>query len=102
MTVLVATGLGKRYRRTWALQDCSLSVPAGRVVALVGPNGAGTTTLLHLVAGLLSPDTGSLAVLGAPAGTAATLPRVAWAGSPAGSRPRSPGTSRTCSASTGC
>ncbi|SDM51367.1 hypothetical protein [Nonomuraea jiangxiensis] len=31
-----ATGLGVRYRRTWALRDCSLAVPAGRVAALVG------------------------------------------------------------------
>src|SRR6266513_60355 len=47
--------LSKRYRRTWALRDCSLSLPAGRVAALVGPNGAGKTTLLHLVVGLLAP-----------------------------------------------
>jgi ABC-2 type transport system ATP-binding protein len=78
MTVLTATGLGKRYRRTWALKDCSLSIPAGRVVALVGPNGAGKTTLLHLAVGLLSPNQGSVAVLGTPAGAAETLPRVAF------------------------
>jgi ABC-2 type transport system ATP-binding protein len=35
--VLEATGLGKRYRRTWALRDCTVAIPAGRVVALVGP-----------------------------------------------------------------
>ncbi len=78
MTVLTATGLGKRYRRTWALKDCSLSIPAGRVVALVGPNGAGKTTLLHLAVGLLSPTEGGVAVLGQPAGTAETLPKVAF------------------------
>jgi ABC-2 type transport system ATP-binding protein len=66
MTVLTATGLGKRYRRTWALRDCSLAVPAGRVVALVGPNGAGKTTLLHLVVGLLAPTMGSVEVFGGP------------------------------------
>ena len=38
---LEAIGLGKRYRRGWALQDCSFSLPARTVVALVGPNGAG-------------------------------------------------------------
>jgi ABC-2 type transport system ATP-binding protein len=77
-TALTATGLGKKYRRSWALKDCSLSVPEGRVVALVGPNGAGKTTLLHLVVGLLAPDQGDVTVLGAPAGTAQTLPRVAF------------------------
>jgi ABC-2 type transport system ATP-binding protein len=57
-------GLGKRYRRTWALRDCSLSVPTGRVTALVGPNGAGKSTFLRLVVGLLAPTTGSVQVLG--------------------------------------
>lgn len=65
-TVLTAAGLGKRYRSRWALQDCSISVPAGRVVALVGPNGAGKTTLLHLAIGLLRPNAGTVEVLGAP------------------------------------
>jgi len=64
--VLVARGLGKRYRRTWALADCTLSVPAGHVVGLVGPNGAGKTTLLNLAAGLLAPTTGTIEVLGGP------------------------------------
>jgi ABC-2 type transport system ATP-binding protein len=50
------TALGKRYRRTWALRDCSLSFPAGRVTALVGPNGTGKTTLLTILAGLSADD----------------------------------------------
>lgn len=61
-----AQGLGKRYRRTWALRDCTLSVPAGRVVGLVGVNGAGKTTLLHLAAGLMTPSAGTARVLGRP------------------------------------
>ncbi len=76
VTVLTATGLGKRYRRTWALRDCSLSVPAGRVAALVGPNGAGKTTLLHLATGLLAPTAGEVRVLDEAAGDA--LARVAF------------------------
>ena len=44
--VLVAKGLSKRYRKQWALQECSFALPAGRIAALVGPNGAGKTTLL--------------------------------------------------------
>jgi ABC-2 type transport system ATP-binding protein len=59
-----ATGLGKRYGRTWALQDCSIRVPAGRIAALVGPNGAGKTTFLGLAAGLLRPTVGEVRVFG--------------------------------------
>ena len=64
MNVVETSGLGKRYRKTWALQDCTLAVPAGHVVALVGPNGAGKTTLLHCVVGLSTATTGSVTVLG--------------------------------------
>jgi ABC-2 type transport system ATP-binding protein len=71
-----AIGLGKRYRRRWALKDCTLSIPAGRVVGLVGPNGAGKTTLMHLAVGLLAPTEGSITVLGeVPAADPASLAR---------------------------
>jgi ABC-type multidrug transport system ATPase subunit len=63
-----AAGLSKRYRRTWALRDCTLAVPAGHVVALVGPNGAGKTTLLNLAVGLTGPTAGSVTVARLPAG----------------------------------
>ena len=78
-TVLRASGLGKRYRRRWALADCTLDIPAGRVVGLVGPNGAGKTTLLSLAAGLLSPSAGSIEVCGGrPASGPAQLARVGF------------------------
>jgi ABC-2 type transport system ATP-binding protein len=57
---------GQRFRRTWALRDCTLAIPEGRVVGLVGPNGAGKTTLLRLAAGLLTPTSGTISVLGRP------------------------------------
>jgi len=63
-TAITTSGLGKRYKRTWALQDCTLHLPTGRIAALVGPNGAGKTTLLHLAVGLLAPDAGSVRVFG--------------------------------------
>jgi ABC-2 type transport system ATP-binding protein len=76
---LQASGLGKRYRRRWALRDCSFVIPAGRIVGLVGPNGAGKTTLLHLAVGLLRPTSGELTVAGgAPAAAAAQLGRVGF------------------------
>jgi ABC-2 type transport system ATP-binding protein len=62
--VLRTRGLGKRYRRRWALTDCTLEIPAGHVTGLVGPNGAGKTTLLNLAAGLLTPTTGTIEVCG--------------------------------------
>ncbi len=72
--VLEATGLGVRYRRGWALRDCSLALPAGRVAALVGPNGAGKTTLMHAAVGLLAPARGSIAVRGQAAFVAQDKP----------------------------
>src|SRR5216684_7982025 len=59
-----ATGLGRRYGRTWALRNLSLRIPAGRIAALVGPNGAGKTTFLHLAAGLLRPSAGEIRIFG--------------------------------------
>jgi ABC-2 type transport system ATP-binding protein len=63
---LVAAGLGKRYRRGWALKDCTFTLPAGRIAALIGPNGAGKSTLMSLATGLLRGTEGSVEVLGKP------------------------------------
>ncbi|MCG8907958.1 ATP-binding cassette domain-containing protein [Pseudomonas sp. DP-17] len=46
-----------------ALKDISLDIPRGQLTALVGPDGAGKTTFLRLVAGLLQADAGTLTVL---------------------------------------
>lgn len=70
-SVLRTEALGKRYRRHWALADCTLDIPAGHVVGLVGPNGAGKTTLLNMAVGLLTPTTGDIAVLGKRPGSSA-------------------------------
>ena len=61
---VVAEGVGKRYRRGWALHETSLVIPRNRVVALVGPNGAGKSTLMGLITGLLRPTTGEITVFG--------------------------------------
>ncbi|MCW2862004.1 MAG: putative transporter ATP-binding protein [Actinoallomurus sp.] len=80
MTAVVrAQGLGKRFRRRWALSDCTLDIPAGRTVGLVGPNGAGKTTLLSLAAGLLTPTSGTIEVCGGrPAEGPAQLAKVGF------------------------
>jgi ABC-2 type transport system ATP-binding protein len=61
---LEARGIGKRFGRHWALRDCSLTIPAGSIVGLTGPNTAGKSTLLALAAGLFVPSEGSISVLG--------------------------------------
>ena len=78
-TAIETAGLGKRYKRAWALQDCTLHLPTGRIAALVGPNGAGKTTLLHLAVGLLAPDAGSVRVFGQdPYGNIAALAEIGF------------------------
>jgi ABC-2 type transport system ATP-binding protein len=79
MNVIESAALGKRYRRTWALRDCTLGIPGGHIVALVGPNGAGKTTLLTLAVGLTRPTTGRVTVLGGvPAGSPDALEAIAF------------------------
>jgi ABC-2 type transport system ATP-binding protein len=63
------TRVSKQFAATPALQSVSGAVRAGEITGLVGPDGAGKTTLIRLMTGLLLPDAGSLQVLGAdPAG----------------------------------
>ncbi|HXQ11247.1 MAG TPA: ATP-binding cassette domain-containing protein [Caulobacteraceae bacterium] len=66
--VVVASGLGKRLgpraHAIQVLEDVTLNAGAGAVTALVGSDGAGKTTLIRLMAGLLPPDAGVMTVLG--------------------------------------
>ncbi|MDQ0938619.1 ABC transporter ATP-binding protein [Streptomyces sp. V1I1] len=77
-SAIEAYGLGKRYRRGWALQDCSFRLPAGRVCGLVGPNGAGKTTLMGMAVNLLKPTTGTVRVFGADPGSEEANRRTAF------------------------
>ena len=61
---LETTGLGRRYRSTWGLRDCDLTIRGGSITGLVGPNGAGKSTLLRLAAGLSRPTAGSVRIFG--------------------------------------
>jgi ABC-2 type transport system ATP-binding protein len=79
VNIIETSALGKRYRRKWALRECTLAIPGGHIVALVGPNGAGKTTLLTAAVGLTRPTEGSVTVLGGePAGSPEALDRIAF------------------------
>jgi ABC-2 type transport system ATP-binding protein len=57
-------GLGKRFGELWALRDVSFEVPAGRVLGLLGHNGAGKTTALRILTTLARPTEGTAQVAG--------------------------------------
>ena len=59
-------GLVKRFGATCALDGISAQLPAGMILGLVGPDGAGKTTLIRLFAGLMEPSAGTVEVLGRP------------------------------------
>ncbi|HEY9683912.1 MAG TPA: ABC transporter ATP-binding protein [Oculatellaceae cyanobacterium] len=67
--------LRKRFR---VLDSINISVPKGETYGLLGLNGAGKTTTLKLLLGLMRPTSGSVNVLGAPAGTKAVLAKVGF------------------------
>ena len=62
-----ARGVSRRYGRTRALHDVSLTCGAGDAIALVGPNGAGKSTLLTLLSTLGRPTSGEILFDGRPA-----------------------------------
>ncbi len=57
---LVATGLGKTYKKRPVVRNVSISVRRGEAVGLLGPNGAGKTTTFYMIVGLIKPDTGAI------------------------------------------
>jgi ABC-2 type transport system ATP-binding protein len=67
VTVLTATGLRKSYGGRPALAGFDLTVAEGEIVGLVGRNGAGKTTFVEVVTGLIRPDAGQVTVGGVDA-----------------------------------
>jgi ABC-2 type transport system ATP-binding protein len=56
--------VSRRYGAVEAIADVSLSIQAGEMFGLIGPDGAGKTTSIRLMCGLLRPDSGTIRVLG--------------------------------------
>lgn len=61
---LKVRNLGKSYKRRRVIQDVSLDLNRGEVVALLGPNGAGKTTCFYAIAGLVTPEVGTVTIDG--------------------------------------
>jgi len=57
-------GVGKSFGPTQAVSQLSARIGSGRITGLVGADGAGKTTLMRLIAGLMSPDRGTIQVVG--------------------------------------
>jgi ABC-2 type transport system ATP-binding protein len=70
-------GVSKRFNGTAAVDDLSLSVPAGSIYGFIGPNGSGKTTTLRMIMHILLPDRGVIEVLGST-DTAAARDRVSY------------------------
>ncbi len=67
MNVLECKNITKAYKKNFpVLVNTTLSVPAGRIVGLLGPNGCGKSTLIKLIAGLLQPNEGEIFIDGKP------------------------------------
>ena len=64
MEALKASGVSRRYGKQEVLKDFSLAIEAGSFEALMGPSGSGKLTFLHIAAGLLAADAGSVEIGG--------------------------------------
>ncbi len=59
-TILKVTGLNAHYGSIHALKDVSFSVARGKIVTLIGCNGAGKSTTLRVISGMIKPSTGNI------------------------------------------
>lgn len=64
MTVLSVVGLHRRFAGVTAVADVTFDVRPGEVVAIIGPNGSGKTTILNLISGVLRADSGTIELCG--------------------------------------
>lgn len=62
--VIKATGVTKLYRHIPAVKDLTLEVRAGEILGIIGHNGAGKTTILKILTGLVAPTAGTVEIMG--------------------------------------
>jgi ABC-2 type transport system ATP-binding protein len=70
--------VSKRFAGHTAVDELSLSVPAGVVYGLLGPNGAGKTTTIRMIMDILQPDAGAVRLFGQPLGGRAHTERIGY------------------------
>src|ERR1700743_3633063 len=68
---LIAERLQKKFGAITAVADVSFTATPGKILGLLGPNGAGKSTTIGLIAGLITPDSGSVKIYGETLGTGA-------------------------------
>ena len=61
---ITVSGLGKHFGSVTAVDQLSFDVKPGEIFGLVGPDGAGKTTTMRMLAGVMTPDSGSATVAG--------------------------------------
>lgn len=65
--ILTCNNLCKRYgNQKPVLKNLCCSIPSGKIIGLLGPNGCGKSTLMKLISGILSPNSGSIEICGVP------------------------------------
>ena len=64
LPVIALEGVSKRFNEIYALRDISVTVRSGEVFCLLGPTGAGKSTLVRLLLGFLQPDEGAVLLFG--------------------------------------
>jgi ABC-2 type transport system ATP-binding protein len=61
---IFAEGLSRGFGTVWSVREAGLSVRRGEIFGLVGPDGAGKSTMMRMLAGVLRPDAGRIFIAG--------------------------------------
>ena len=78
MKVIAVRDLSKRFKKIQALREVTLSVEAGQIFGLLGQNGAGKTTMIKILLGIIRQWEGEAELLGQPAGVPSVRSRVGY------------------------